>query len=85
MLAKCRETCLNHPVMTSFMIFISDILLNQPGLLSTELVGSAIIVVEGAIFVLSAIGYTGEMFVNKNTFTEILFLTNNPLLGLNGE
>ena len=71
--------------MTNFKIYISNIPLDQPGLLSTDLVGCAIIVVEGATFDRSAIGYMGGMFISKNSFTEMPYLADNLLLGWNGE
>ena len=85
MLARCRETCLNHLVMTSFKIYISDILLDQPGLLSTDLVGSTIIVVEGVIFGLSVIAYMGGIFFSINPPTCMLDIVVNPLPGWNGD
>ena len=71
--------------MTSFQINISNLLLDQPGLLSTDLVGSAIIVVEGVIFGLSAIAYMGGIFISVNPLTGMLFLVVNLCHGWNGE
>ena len=77
LLARCRETCLNHLVMTILVIFIGIISLDQPGLLSTDLVGSAIIVVEGVIFGLSATAYMGGIFISIYPLTGMLFLAVN--------
>ena len=70
--------------MTNFNVNISNIPLDQTGLLSTDLVGSAIIVEKGARFDLFAISYMGEMSISKNSFIEMLILVNNTPLDWNG-